>query len=220
MDETKKIKKKRSALSIILEVIADLIIGLTVVLLIYGTISISQNKMPKFFGYSFSTVVSPSMEPTIMVNDCIIVKDFEYDDLEVGDIIVYYNDQEKINVVHRIYSINEDSTIVTKGDNNHSVDTIPVSKDNYIGKVVKYGPFLGLGKITTNFKNLIFFLIVVLFLYIIVYEMINIIKISKEKTKLELEEKNKALEEERNKELERIREELKEEILKEKSNNE
>ena len=58
---------------------------------------------------SFYTIVSPSMNPTIKVNDAIIVKRDNNDKYIVGDIISFYSTEYDSNgmvITHRI--INKD----------------------------------------------------------------------------------------------------------------
>lgn len=196
---------KKKIFSIIGDIVSGILLVLAVLLLILGIVSHKQGKLLKIFGYSFSTVVTPSMEDTIKVNDIIIFKDVPFEDIEVNDIIVYYNDQYNINVVHRVVGINSDSSLVTKGDNNNAVDSISTTKDNYLGKVVKYGHFLGIGKLATNNKNIIFLLIFLVFLYILIVSIKSIIKASKEKDKMEIEQKQETID----------RQKLREEIMKE-----
>lgn len=196
----------KKVFSIIGNVICGGLFVIALLILILGIINHKQGKQLKFFGYSFSTVVTPSMEDTIKVNDIIIFKDVPFEDVKVNDIIVYYNDEYHINVVHRVVGINEDGSLITKGDNNNSVDAIYTTSSNYIGKVVKYGSFLGIGKLARNNKNIIFVIIFLIFLYILIVAIQNIFKISKEKAKLELSKKQETIDEEK------LREEIRKEI--------
>lgn len=67
----------------------------------------------RVFGFKPYVVITRSMEPEIDVNDLVIVKNFDADELEVGDIITFYADidynGEKDVVTHYIYSITENS---------------------------------------------------------------------------------------------------------------
>jgi signal peptidase len=99
----------------------------------------------------FYVVSSESMVPTLNVYDVIIVKNGStFDDLKVGDIIVFHSpsDYDRV-IVHRVVKIQSGSEkiITTKGDNNPaSIPGIdyPISKREYIGKVVFVIPKLGL----------------------------------------------------------------------------
>jgi len=99
----------------------------------------------------FYVVSSESMVPTLNVYDVIIVRDGStFDDLKVGDIIVFHSpsDYDRV-IVHRVVKIQSGSEkiITTKGDNNPApipgID-YPITKREYIGKVVFVIPKLGL----------------------------------------------------------------------------
>ncbi len=98
----------------------------------------------------FYVVSSESMVPTLNVYDVIIVRDGStFDELKVGDIIVFHSPSEYDRViVHRIAKIqgSSEKIITTKGDNNPSsipgID-YPITKKEYIGKVIFVIPKLG-----------------------------------------------------------------------------
>lgn len=196
---------KKKILSIIGNVICGILLFFALLILVLGVVNHKQGKQLKLFGYSFSTVVTPSMEDTIKVNDIIIVKDVDFSDIKVGDIIVYYNYEYNINVVHRVVNINSDGSLITKGDNNNDVDAIQTTENNYVGKVVKYGSFLGLGKFVQSSKNIIFLIIFLIFLYLLIVAIKNLFKASKEKMKEEIKAKQETIDKEK----------LREEIMKE-----
>ena len=173
--------KKNLSPSIILGIVTSGLIIFSIVFLIIGTRIVSSGKNVKIFGYSFSVVVTESMYPVIKANDIIIIKDYDYSKLKVGDIIVYYNEEYNINVVHRIVKINADSTYTTKGDNNALEDSFPITKDIFIGKVVKYGNFLGIGNVISQYRWAIIIAIVLIFVYIINSELVSFIKLQKQK---------------------------------------
>ena len=106
----------------------------------------SGNWQPPLFGAY--VIVSPSMEPTIHVNDAILVK--RTDDLKIGDICTYYSKNPKYNgimVTHRIIgtNVNENGELVYifKGDSNYSADELAVSSDQIYGKVIMRIPKIG-----------------------------------------------------------------------------
>lgn len=83
-------------------------------------------------------VATASMLPQISVGDMVILKEVKSEELKVGDVIGYKLDN--ITVVHRIASINQNSSMeyiyTTKGDNNDQEDYLPVKEDAIVGKVV------------------------------------------------------------------------------------
>lgn len=98
----------------------------------------------------FYVVSSGSMEPVLNVYDVLIVQNGStFDTVQRGDIIVFNRPEVHDRViVHRIVDINERSerTITTKGDANPASipgTDFPITKDDYIGKVVYVIPQIG-----------------------------------------------------------------------------
>ena len=86
-------------------------------------------------------VLSGSMEPEIQTGSiCFIDKDYEYEELQVGDVIAYTNG--KISITHRIYELRE-NLIRTKGDANDSPDPYFISEQNYLGYCKGAIPYAG-----------------------------------------------------------------------------
>lgn len=95
------------------------------------------NAMPMPFGYGLSVVLSGSMEPTLSVNDLVIVH--AQDTYETGDIVVYQSGS--ILVIHRIIAL-EDGTAITQGDANNAADH-PIVLSDIKGKAVAQVPMVG-----------------------------------------------------------------------------
>ena len=91
-----------------------LLILLTIV--VYGKCSVSfGNKLyPDYFGYTLFEVVSGSMEPTLYINDVVLVK-IQKEKIEKDDIITFMYNNDFIT--HRVLLVDGD-TITVKGDNN------------------------------------------------------------------------------------------------------
>lgn len=154
------------------------------ILIIYGKLMImfTDKKYPNYFGYTLFEVASGSMEPTLHINDVILVK-ITKEDLKKDDIIAFYGDNAIIT--HRIVFIDGDKLTV-KGDNNNTVDK-PITKDKVIGKVVKIYNKLGIWKkVFTEPKILaILFITLLLFDFALSYN-------GEDKKKIEkIEEENK-----------------------------
>ncbi|MDE1763428.1 MAG: signal peptidase I [Thaumarchaeota archaeon] len=97
----------------------------------------------------FYVVSSGSMVPNLNVFDVIVVNGNDpFDQLKIGDIIVFHASAEDKVIVHRVAEIlNQDPRIIrTKGDANPgSIPGVdyPIAKQNYIGKVVYVIPQIG-----------------------------------------------------------------------------
>jgi signal peptidase I len=124
---------------------------------------VSLTLMPSFMYAQISApvnstyiLIGDSMYPNIRSNDGVVVDNhFPFDNLSVGDIIVFNsydttNRGQHIIIIHRVVQvINDrqgDRIIGTKGDANpDSIPGIdyPVFQQNYIGKVVSVIPQLG-----------------------------------------------------------------------------
>ena len=98
---------------------------------------LTRNQLPMPFGTGIAVVLSGSMEPTLQIDDLIIVRQAE--DYAVGDIVVYQTNRELI--VHRIVTIDGDSYI-TQGDANNTPDD-PIAADAIQGTVVRRIPAAG-----------------------------------------------------------------------------
>ncbi|MBQ1167491.1 MAG: signal peptidase I [Bacteroidales bacterium] len=97
-----------------------------------------RNALPMPFGIGTSVVLSGSMEPTLSVNDLVIVQ--TADTYAVGDVVVYQSGSSL--VIHRIVRV-EDKYVVTRGDANNTEDD-PVALSAVKGRMVFAIPFLGL----------------------------------------------------------------------------
>lgn len=84
-----------------------------------------------------------SMEPSLRINEMIIVrkrrKNTEY---LVGDIITYIDRETGITITHRISDIIDDK-IYTKGDYNNCMDINYIKYDDIVGKVIWHTYILG-----------------------------------------------------------------------------
>ncbi len=89
-------------------------------------------------------IATGSMEPELYVGDVAVIKKCKANDVEEGDIIEYQ--MEGYTVIHRIKSKTQKNgqfTFITKGDNNNTEDSEPVSEEQLIGKVIFKVRFLG-----------------------------------------------------------------------------
>lgn len=99
--------------------------------------SLRKDELPMPMGVGMSIVLSGSMEPTLQVNDLVIVH--RQDSYRTGDIVVFQTGSAL--VVHRIVSMDGD-TVVTKGDANDGADP-PIATDAIKGRVAARIPGVG-----------------------------------------------------------------------------
>lgn len=100
----------------------------------------TDEKNPKFFGFSSAVIISGSMSGTIEVNDLVICR--EQDSYGKGDIITFEDSSGSL-VTHRIVS-ESDSGFATQGDANNTPDRKIVAEESILGKVVFTVPKIGL----------------------------------------------------------------------------
>lgn len=136
-------KKWKQFFRSLLLVFASAVIGVNVYL--WNAKSLMGNSLPMPFGYGAAVVLSGSMEPTIAIDDLIIVAAQE--DYAENDIVVYQSGS--MLVVHRIIELQPD-TVITQGDANNAPDA-PVRKEMIKGKVV--GCIGGAGSIARLLKS-------------------------------------------------------------------
>ena len=171
-------------------------LGLIIVILGYfviaNIVATKNNTIASFFGYSITYVPTESMEPTIKTNSTIMFeKNTKYDDLKVGDIIVYHNDETNMYIIHRIKEQTNNGFIM-QGDNNPIPDYYKnsgsyyyVTKDNYIGKYITTVTAFSIN--STFARTTIFIISVFIFITICATEIVSIAKnIKKDDKKEEL----------------------------------
>ena len=144
-----------------------------------------SSKNPLFGTY---VIVSPSMVPTIGVNDAIVIKRLDNDQYDVGDIVTFISNDANYKgllVTHRIVNKesvgSKESIYTTKGDNNYVEDPTYVKTDNIYGKVLFKIPKVGY--IKSFFEKPIHYFICLLIpaLIFILYDIGRIFKMMKKK---------------------------------------
>ena len=139
-----------------------------------------ETKPPLLGAY---VIISPSMVPTIKVEDAIIILREEPEQLKVGDIITFNSSDPRysgLTITHRIVGIekskDENLLFRTKGDNNNSEDTALVPADNIYGRVILKIPKIGYIQyiLTQSYGWLL--LVVIPCLGIVIYDIIKLFK--------------------------------------------
>ena len=133
------------------------------------------------FGYRLFTINNSTMNPKYKVNDIVLIKDYPFDKLKVGDDISYYGNccgLEGTVINHRIVKINKDNgkrVYITKGLNS-PINDPEIENMDIIGKIVGKVFFINL--LHHIFKNQIGFFLLVFcpILALIVVQIIKTIK--------------------------------------------
>jgi len=106
-------------------------------LYLWNARTLMGNSLPMPFGCGMAVVLSGSMEPTLQVDDMILVRARE--EYHKDDIVVYQTGN--MLVVHRIIEEQPD-TVITQGDANNAPDA-PVRREMIKGAVVACIPGVG-----------------------------------------------------------------------------
>ncbi len=105
-----------------------------------------EGKQPSIMGNKFFTVMTGSMQPTIMVGDLVIAKEVPKEQIKQGDIITFKSENSQNITTHRVKEVLNDGInieYITQGDANNVKDPSPINSNMLIGKVVKCIPKIG-----------------------------------------------------------------------------
>lgn len=142
-------KKKRSVLKKISNVILVIVIFILAAVIAITVITRITGNTPTLFGYSVLRVSTGSMEPELMVGDVILTKEVDdVNSLAVGDVITYkgtIGEYADMLITHQIvkapYEENGTTYVVTKGIAN-DIEDQPVEASRISSKLVCKIPFL------------------------------------------------------------------------------
>ena len=213
---SKMVKTILKTLKIVLTVIVVIVLGAVIIQ------RVSNNKV-NLFGHGIYTIVSESMKPDYEIGDMFLSKEIKYEDIKVGDDIVYIGKSstyEGKTITHRVIRIdNGTKTIYTKGINNTAEDP-GIKYDQVCGKVVYKFFLLSIFSRLMNNSVLFYIIIFVPFTLLVFFDIKAIIK---DKRALE-QSKNKLCEEETQEEIEILgfeeeKKEKEEEIINQDINN-
>ena len=147
-----------------------------------------QGKIPTFFGYSFSIVVTGSMEPDIKVGELLIVKETDMKNVNVGDDVMFVSQSGVIkgeHVVHRVIEKGTDEKGVflrTQGVHNAVADSDSVREENFVGKAVAHSVFWGkIFGFLADSRTLMMIAVLVLVVPFVIKQIIKIVRLSKSK---------------------------------------
>lgn len=175
-------KRLRKALSYSIAGISLFIFIVSILIMIVGIRAIRQNELLYLFNYSFSVVAdTKSMEGNLKDSldgyDVAIIRQAAYDEIKIGDIIVFNNRADGRLVIHRVIGEHPFGGFETKGDANQNVDPHPVTEENFQGIYHAKITFLKpIARLATESRSAIFGLIALVLLILLISEMINIFK--------------------------------------------
>ena len=183
-----KLQKVFAGLGIALITILSIILIFNLIIVLKSFIK--KDKAPSVFGITPLIVTSGSMtgdnKDSFPVNSMIFVKKTKFDKLDENDVISFYEINEKTGktsvISHRIYKINEDGTITTKGDANNSDDGNFLTSDLVIGKVMFH--IKGIGSLALFMKEPIG-IIVTISIPVILYLLVDLVLSKGKKNKKE-----------------------------------
>lgn len=136
-------KKSKKVFHWILIAFMSIVLGLGVYS--WNATTLLGTSIPMPLGYGGAVVLSGSMEPTLSVDDVIIIH--ETNDYKVNDVVVF--EEGNIVVVHRVIGI-EEGMYITQGDANNVADD-PIYEKQIIGEVMFSIP--GIGGIVSILKT-------------------------------------------------------------------
>lgn len=177
---------KGPAFSKIADISGKIIFGIMLVITVIMAIFLVQNKIskgtPSIAGLQMYVVLSGSMSPAFDTGSLIFVKPIKPDNLKEGDIITFRGGSGSNSVVttHRVIEINEENglSFITKGDANNVQDPNPVLPDRVIGKVTGHVAYVGYIMEFAQTKQGLILLVFIPGMFIILYELKNIFKIT------------------------------------------
>jgi signal peptidase I len=192
-------EKTKNILNLVAKVASWILIGFTVVIMIFTIVSMATlNKNDRnIFGFKFLIVQSDSMSPSeknadddvhFRAGDIIIIKDVENAwALQPGDVISFTSFSEVSymeTVTHMIYEVKKDNNgrvvgYVTYGTNTGAIDDAVVEPEYILGKYT--GKLPAVGHVFAFIKSTPGYIVCILvpFLLLILYYGINVIKLFK-----------------------------------------
>jgi signal peptidase len=181
--------KKQKVLNIVGLAICVILIPILImncVLIVKGLVN--EKEVPGVFGRTPLIVLTDSMYPEIKSGDIIICKDISPEDVKVGDVISFFDPEDKNGVAvvtHRVIEIitDDDGKLYfrTKGDNNNANDKASVPAENLVGLWTETR-FAGLGHVAL-FMQSTWGLVVCIFLPLALFVGYEIFRRRKQDTK-------------------------------------
>lgn len=174
--QTAGFKTWKKVVRMVLLVLLALVLGMEFYL--FNARVMLREQLPTIGGVGLSVIISGSMEPSICVNDVIVVQ--EQEDYGISDVVVYVDADLHNLCTHRIVDVDNDGNFITKGDANNANDK-PISKDSIQGKVIAVVPQLGW--LLSDTAKFIAIIVLILLLILSFWSEAKSRKADKEKTK-------------------------------------
>lgn len=172
VDKISKQIKIEKAIKKVFKVIILALLGMLLIinLMMFFQTNVEHAEIARIGKISVFNIISESMEPTINVNDLIIIQECPEEEIQKGDIITYKKESGTI-VTHRITKINKEngkSIYTTKGDNNEVEDDEKIEYDQVHG--IYLFKIKGIGKIVQNLQknNVLISVILIIIIFIII----------------------------------------------------
>lgn len=101
--------------------VVDVLLILVIVCLVWYLITGITTGKPNVFGYRIFYIPTESMAPVISQGDFVIGVPVDYENVKVGDIVIYKSRSRGIMICHRVIEKREEG-FVFQGDNNKEAD--------------------------------------------------------------------------------------------------
>lgn len=116
----------------------------TYFIMIFSLLLVLLGVVPRLFGYSGYYVSSESMSPNIKKGALVFVREVDFEEIEIGDVLTFTREGSEKWFSHRVTEIDfEEKTFKTKGDNNSVSDPGYISYSSVVGRVEKQLPLIG-----------------------------------------------------------------------------
>lgn len=138
IEEISKQIQREKTIKKTIKILVLIVLGVLLIMnlaMLYQT-KLNPDEIPHFGGISVFNIVSESMTGTINVNDVIVIKKCNENEIKKGDIITYKKEDKTI-VTHRVTKINKDqgyNLYTTKGDHNTVEDEEKIRHEQVQGK--------------------------------------------------------------------------------------
>ena len=188
MEQTEQVEQaKRKTIGAGVRFIATVLLFLVVFWVFFEVFNAKrQGRVPTFFGYSFSVVITGSMEPDIHVGELLVVRKTDIEEIEIGDDILFISKSGVVagqHIVHRVIDKGTDEKglwLQTKGTHNAGPDEALVRSDNFVGKAVAHSVFWGkIFSFLTNTEALMMLAVLVLAAPFALKQILRIVRATK-----------------------------------------